>query len=230
LIDDAEFQALATEIDVVLTRVRQLEPVTEGISAFPDHEPGALLVGVQGSLGVLIADAFAGQETVTSLVTGSEEFDSLVRQLCLESARLYAERSAVYFSFSDLMIVRVAAHAFSDISGVRYADPQWNAGDGSDIALEKVGADWYVVFREASGDCPSGCIVQELYYFTVSVGGVLQWCEHDALENPNLRRLAETWGAQTLLVDTAPCQQPEALPQPEPSQQPASLLSTGGLP
>ena len=43
-------------------------------------------------------------------------------------------------------------------------------GDGPDIEAAKADGRWHVVFRRAWGDCPSGCIDQELSFFTVTDG------------------------------------------------------------
>jgi hypothetical protein len=32
---------------------------------------------------------------------------------------------------------------------------------------------WYLIFRDASGDCPSGCIDEQFFFFTVSAGSVM---------------------------------------------------------
>ncbi len=41
-------------------------------------------------------------------------------------------------------------------------------GDRPNLQAMKNDGRWYVVFRDAWGDCPAGCTGQQLYYFTVS--------------------------------------------------------------
>lgn len=40
-------------------------------------------------------------------------------------------------------------------------------GDGPDIDAVKSQGTWHVAVRRAWGDCPSGCIFQEIFFFTV---------------------------------------------------------------
>ena len=62
-------------------------------------------------------------------------------------------------------VVTVVARAAA--SGVLIA-----LGDGSDIEAAWVDSAWYLVFREAWGDCPSGCLYWALHYFIECEGEV----------------------------------------------------------
>ena len=63
------------------------------------------------------------------------------------------------------MNVPAAAAAYAAVEGIEYAEPNAYVGDGSDLDALKSEGRWYVVARRAWGDCPSGCINEELYFF-----------------------------------------------------------------
>lgn len=50
-------------------------------------------------------------------------------------------------------------------------------GDGPDIDAVKSQGTWHVAFRRAWGDCPAGCIFQEIFFFTVK-GSDVERIEH----------------------------------------------------
>jgi hypothetical protein len=59
-------------------------------------------------------------------------------------------------------------YADANLPGVRYAEPNYRIGDGSTIIAEPP----YYCFVHAWGDCPSGCIYREYWYFKVEDGQV----------------------------------------------------------
>ena len=71
------------------------------------------------------------------------------------------------FYFSEYLNVPAAAEAYEMVEGVEYAESNAYLGDGSDIDVASSQGRWYVVARRASGDCPSGCISQDLFFFIV---------------------------------------------------------------
>ena len=53
------------------------------------------------------------------------------------------------------------------LEGIGYAEPNVHLGDGPDIEASMSQGIWHVVVRNAWGDCPSGCVDEELFFFTV---------------------------------------------------------------
>ncbi len=224
LVDENRFQALAAEINNVLARVRAAAPVVAHIRVFEDYVPGYLVLGLEGPLAEAVLAAFGGQQAVSSLETGNAAFDGLTKQLCLIEARFEFSSTVHVFSLllSDRLDVSDAAAAYLQIEGVAYASPASTVGDGPDIALQKQGDQSYVVFRDAYGDCPAGCIGQTLYCFIVSNTEVKQVEEPTARSFPSFVELTGTWGRP----DQAQCQ-----PLPgTPIEQPELLPPTGGRP
>ncbi len=106
-----------------------------------------------------------------TLRTGAPELDSLNAELGLRGAKLLGQAS-VAFCFGPVLNLPPAAAAYSGLDGISYAEPDTYAGDGPDIDAARADGDWYLIFRNAWGDCPSGCINEQLSFFVVSRGTV----------------------------------------------------------
>ena len=80
------------------------------------------------------------------------------------------------------------------VDGVEYAEPSGYAGDGPDIyAMDSEGR-WYVVARHAEGDCPSGCIIEELFFFVVDGARVDMIDSEQAMETAEFMDLVMSRG------------------------------------
>ena len=55
-------------------------------------------------------------------------------------------------------------------------------GDGSDIDAVKSQGIWHVAVRRAWGDCPAGCIFQEIFFFTVKGSDVERIARAQAMD------------------------------------------------
>jgi hypothetical protein len=211
ILPPAEFDALAAEAGQIISRVQSVAPNLSGIHPFAGFSAGQILIGTDAELTEAIVEAMGGAERTGPLTVGNAAFDELGGELGLTGMWLLLQSRLLLCVGSTVNIERAAA-AYELIAGVLYASPNFMAGDAPDIAAEKVGETWYVVFREASGDCPAGCISQSLYYFRVNPSDVREVAEADALTDPILRRLAETWGAQRLPTPSTAIA-PESLPK-----------------
>jgi hypothetical protein len=229
LIDEASLRALGEEIDGALAQARSIEPQVQAIHVFPENETGLLVLGLEGVLKDVVSQQLSPGQTVTSLVTGNQEFDSLNSQLCLQKASYLFSLNLLNVFLSERLNAPLALDAYRQIDGVASASLSLAVGDGRDIAVQEQGTLWYVVFRDAYGDCPAGCISQTLYYFTVSTDGAREVCEDVALQDPTFRELATTWGAQRLPQTPRGCGDSAPDP-PAPPSLPSSLPNTGGRP
>ena len=68
--------------------------------------------------------------------------------------------------------VERAALSYAGLEGITHVEPNFALGDGSDIEAAWVDGAWYLMFREAWGDCPSGCLYSALHYFIEREGEV----------------------------------------------------------
>ena len=102
--------------------------------------------------------------------TGHTVFDALNRGLGLQAVQPFPAHDSVVLYLNERANIAAAMWAYRAIDGVAYAEPDAALGDGPDIEAAKADGRWHVVFRRAWGDCPSGCIDQELSFFTVTDG------------------------------------------------------------
>ena len=71
------------------------------------------------------------------------------------------------------MPVKAGARERRVASCVRGAIAWLDAKPGRPWYAGRVGGTWYLIFRAASGDCPSGCIDEQFFFFAVSDGAVM---------------------------------------------------------
>lgn len=65
-------------------------------------------------------------------------------------------------------LVLADIYASADLPGLRFVEPNRYWGDAALLLLYRNGADVVYFFRDAWGDCPSGCEHSEYYIFTVN--------------------------------------------------------------
>ena len=172
LLDGARQRALGHEIKRALSLVRRTYPAMADVPVREEPAPATLVLGLEGALRDAVTARW-GEETASAPPpTGHGAFDALNATLGLRTARPYPALGAVALQLVERVNVEAAARAYGAIEGVAYAEPDAPLGDGSDIEAAKSGDTWHVVFRKAWGDCPAGCIYQELSYFTVADEGV----------------------------------------------------------
>lgn len=69
--------------------------------------------------------------------------------------------------------LKLVAGDYDALPSLEYAETNRRAGDGPTICASRSGDTYHYIFDEASGDCPSGCIDHEYWYFEVTVGGTI---------------------------------------------------------
>lgn len=170
--DPSSRDELARELGDVLAAVRTAHPAMAAIAARELARPDSLILGLEPPLAEPVQGMFDESGRAAALRSGSPALDSLNEAAGLRGARLL-DASTVLFCFAPVLNVPAAAAAYAELVGISYAEPDAPAGDGPDIEAARVHGTWYLVFRDASGDCPSGCIDEQLFFFTVSDGAVL---------------------------------------------------------
>ncbi len=58
--------------------------------------------------------------------------------------------------------------------------PDAQMGDGPGIQALHADGDWFLVFRDAWGDCPSGCLFSELHFFVADENRIARIDSEDA--------------------------------------------------
>ena len=196
LLDAAERSRLAGEIASVLSAVRDAYPTTGDVTARATYTFGELLVGLEPQLYQAVASLLEDETGPVTLETGYTGFDSLNGSLGLSVVDLFSSSRTTIFYFSEYLNVPAAAEAYEMVEGVEYAESNAYLGDGSDIDVVSSQGRWYVVARRASGDCPSGCISQDLFFFIVDGATAEMIDGQQALHRAEFRELVMNRGWQ----------------------------------
>ena len=168
LLDEAERRQLAGEIASVLSGIRGSYPEVADIAARTSYAFGGLVLELEPPLFEAVVSLLDDQTGPVTLQTGYAEFDSLNETLGLSVVvNLFRRFQTVTFFFNEYLNVPAAVAAYGMLEGIEYAEPNAYVGDGPDLNALKSEGRWYVVARRAWGDCPAGCINEELLFFIV---------------------------------------------------------------
>ncbi len=158
------------EIERILPRIREAYPEVTDISARNIRVLGLLGLDLESGFYQTLAEILVTEEEFVILKTGNAEFDVLTTTLELQGIVLNSPKSIftrASLCFKEWVNTDAASDAYLAVEGVRSAAPAYTAGDGPDIVVLKERERWFFIFRDAWGDCPSGCGYQELFFFTV---------------------------------------------------------------
>ena len=179
LVDLTARDGLERELADALLLVRAAYPEVAGIHARERYRPSMLILGLEPPLLRRVQGMFNHAGEVATLRTGAPELDALNAKLGLRGARSMGSLGVIYCFGPELNVVTAAA-AYSRLGGVSYAEPDALLGDGPDLEAARVNGDWYLVFRNAWGDCPAGCINEQFFFFVITDGNVARDSEDDA--------------------------------------------------
>jgi len=197
LFDSEEFAALSDQLEQVLRLIRDAYPAAAPIHARDRYVAGQVILGVESPLKEAVQNAVASQPGTTGIVTGQAAFDALNAQLGgvrgLDTS-LLEKYGDILLCLDEHVNVRAASAAYSELEGIRNAAPNQLGGDGPDIDALRDGDTWYIVFRDAWGDCPAGCMDEELMYFTVTGDTVIAVEASQAAADPNFASLVKLAG------------------------------------
>lgn len=178
LLDAGQRRELAREIDLVLSRIRETYPTLADMSVWPEYEFGVLMLELDPDL----LSAVRGRGQV-ALHTGYEDFDALNARLGLSAvAEGCLKWDSCIFYFDESLNVGEAIRAYEMVEGVGSAYAHSFYGDGPDIDAVKSQGTWHVAVRRAWGDCPSGCVFQEIFFFTVTGSDVERIARAQAMD------------------------------------------------
>lgn len=154
------------ELGSILQRIRTAWPGMAAITARPLWEPGTLILELGPALSGATAEALAGPGLRAPFCTGHVKFDALNRSVGLRAVTAFPHLPDLYrVHFDPNRDVPDVAAQYTALEGVVVAMPDAFVGDGPGIQALRSGSAWFLVFREAWGDCPSGCLFSELYFY-----------------------------------------------------------------
>lgn len=198
-LDPRKARALAHEIERVLSRIREAHPVVKDVTVRERFDPWSLILGLEPDLygKVSRAASLLGVEGgPVPLHTGHEPFDTLNMESGLAAMALLPFMSGAVFHFNRPIHPFLSPLQYSSVEGVEHAEPDSRLGDGPDVEVSRSQGAWYAVFRGAWGDCPSGCIESELFFFIVEGGEVERIEPVQAMDMPMFAELAGAWGGR----------------------------------
>ena len=193
--DEAAQRGLSRDIEAVLSRIRSKYPeMAEIVAQETSETPRGVILELEPEL-LDAVDRVVGNASIpVSLRTGNVEFDCLNALLGLRAVNAFPRFDTVVFHFERPIDFAEAAARYSMIEGVGYVEPNALLGDGPDIGIRRSRQDWYVVFRDAWGDCPSGCLFEELHFFVVTGDEVERVVPAQALEMAEFSEIAAERG------------------------------------
>ena len=140
------------------------------VSVRKEYGRATLVLGLEGALRNAAFAAWEDGNAAVPSATGHAAFDALNGKLGLRAVQAYPALDSVVLHLGERANVAAALRAYRAIDGVDYAEADAVLGDGSDIEAAKADGRWHFVFRRAWGDCPAGCIDEELSFFIVADG------------------------------------------------------------
>jgi hypothetical protein len=199
LLDAGEVDELSTQIDGVLAAIHEAYPEVPEAGGLFEYVPGSVTIGLEPEVAERLNPAiWNSYESWPVSSFGNADLDTLAADLgfkAVEALKFDFPQGTKYhlnLCLDELVNPPTAAKAFDEMPGVVYAEVNGRGGDGPDTAVERQGDDWYVVIRDASGDCPAGCTDQQIYFFIVGESGARR-IEQAAVTDPVLLRLARSW-------------------------------------
>ena len=194
LVDTGQRRELAGEIELVLSRIRETYPTLADMPVRQRYKFGVLILGLDRGLSRAVHVLLPTGQMPTGplhtgpLHTGYEDFDALNARLglsavesCIE-VELGVDLGICGFYFDESLNVGEAIRAYEMVEGVEFAEDSGSVGDGSDIDAVKSQGTWHVAVRRAWGDCPAGCIFQEIFFFTVTGSDVERIAHAQAMD------------------------------------------------
>lgn len=188
---------LAREIERILSRIRSIHPMIKDVTARDSFDPWSLILHLERDLYRKVSRAVPLVSLSSGpfpLRTGHEKFDTLNMEHGLAAIELFPHFSIAVFHFNQPIDPFLSRVVYSSIEGVEAVELDALLVDGPDLEASKSQGIWYVVFRKAWGDCPSGCIFRELYFFTVEDDEVERIGSVEAMDMPRFADLVELRG------------------------------------
>ncbi len=185
---------LTQELERLLANIRTGWPEMAEVRARGHWNPGTLVLDLEPSLLQAVVNSLADEGASAPLCTGHAAFDALNQTLSLRGVMAYPRINTILISFDPRNDLVRTALQYEAREGVKNARPDAPVGDGSGIHALWSDDKWYLVFRKAWGDCPSGCIHSELHYFIEHSLKVSRVSHEDAAAIPEFAEILAAHG------------------------------------
>lgn len=166
---------LIGEIERVLSLIRAAYPPMNEIHAEEEVVPGVLVIYPEPDFYEMLKEMIEDKQGQIRFETGYAEFDALNAKLGLQKILLGDPISDnLIFYFKKHLNHSVAREAYSMVEGVQRVSVDYPIGIDNDITAFKYEETWNVTFWHGWGDCPSGCLYEESFCFSVTGAHVEQ--------------------------------------------------------
>ena len=159
-------QSLSHDIEAHLTQIRaeygNIDAAINSLSYRPPWVPGRIIIGVDTTTNRMIKEGSYRAWDVLNLKYQISE---------IKTTSFDTPNSWVVLSFDGILHPRHLANLYANLPGVKYAEPDGYAGDSPNIYPLSTPSGFSYLFRDAWGDCPSGCIYNKYWYFIIMPTG-----------------------------------------------------------
>lgn len=158
--------ALIASLEGLLARIRAAWPDMASVTARPLWQPGRLILHSDPPLGGRVLRALGEHGALAPFCTGHTGFDALNRAVGLRAITTFSHLPNMFvIDFASDLDVPGVATQYESLDGMITASPDALMGDSPGIQVLRSNGEWFLAFREAWGDCPSGCMHSELHFF-----------------------------------------------------------------
>ena len=212
-LDEGVRHELSREIDGVLSLIRDQYPETADVVARETYERRkGVILGLDPELLASVSRIAGRGPGPFALRTGHVRFDALNASLGVRAVKVIPLFEDVVFHFDPTVDLAYVASRYAALEQVRSVTLDSLLIDGPDIEVSRsqgkrasyrisryrgddgLRTTWYFVFRDAWGDCPSGCISVDLHFFTVQDGDVKGIDPARAMDVPEFAAICENRG------------------------------------
>ena len=192
----AEDDEVMQELTGALSAIRSLYPETANVKARETYEDRkGVILGLDPDVFASVSRVAGSGSGPFALRTGHARFDTLNALLGVRAVGMFPRFGSVVFHFDPTAdLDHVAMQYSSLVSEVRSVDLDVLLTDGPDIEVSASQGTWFFVFRDAWGDCPSGCINVDLHFFVVRNGAVRRIDPVSAMDIPEFAAIREDRG------------------------------------
>ena len=175
-------EELAIRIDNDSTVTRFTFPFIASIHYRYPYSPDELIVGLTDTA---MSQYLAGQYHAVDAL--NEEYG------VIDIRTLSTNLKIIILTFNQIYNMPMLSNIYeqADPVGIRYAEPNYYGGDGSTIIANLP----FYTFVHAWGDCPSGCINHDYYFFLVEQG------QSTSVQSPALALISPI-GQESLVAET----------------------------
>ena len=179
-----------------LSEIRSHYPETANVKARETYEDRkGVILGLDPDVFASVSRVAGSGSGPFALRTGHARFDTLNALLGVRAVGLFPRFESVVFHFDPTVDLDHVAMKYSSLaSEVRSVDLDMLLTDGPDIEVSASRGTWFFVFRDAWGDCPSGCINVDLHFFVVRNGAVRRIDPVSAMDIPEFTAIREDRG------------------------------------